>query len=82
MKKISTQWIQRKAVEDYFEFDDILEKLKCINGVKDIKEWLKPTKKSLHDPYLLKNNEEVAIKIVKAIQSNKNICVSYDPDGK
>ena len=75
-------WKQREPIEEYFIFDDILEKLRCIYGVSDINEWLKPTEKSIHSPFLLNNIKDVALKIINAIEENKNICISYDVDSK
>jgi single-stranded-DNA-specific exonuclease len=54
--------------------------LACINGVEDLKEWIQPTEKSVHSPYLLDNIKEVALKVIKAIEQDKNICISADCD--
>jgi single-stranded-DNA-specific exonuclease len=75
-----SNWIQRKPKEEYFLFDEILEKLRCVNGISDLEEWLNPSEKSLHNPFLLKNIKEVALKIIKATEENMNICISYDCD--
>jgi single-stranded-DNA-specific exonuclease len=75
-------WVKKKWIKEPFIFDDVITKLACINGVEDINEWLQPSKKSVHSPYLLDNIKEVALKIIKAIEQNKNICISYDVDGK
>jgi len=61
-------------------FDNIEEKLRCIYGIDDLDEWLIPSEKSVHSPFLLNNIKEVALKIIKAIEKNKNICISYDCD--
>jgi single-stranded-DNA-specific exonuclease len=65
---------------NFFVWDSITEKLANINGVEDIEEWLKPTEKSLHDPYLLDNIQEVAIRIIRGIENNEKLVISGDCD--
>ncbi len=48
--------------------------------MSDLNEWLKPTEKSVHSPFLLNNIKKVALKTIQAIEENKNICISYDID--
>lgn len=60
--------------------DDIVTKLLKIRGVKDTEEFLNPTSKVLHDPYLLGNVVEVSERILKAIKNREKICISADCD--
>lgn len=75
-------WIQKKAKIQYDENDDILYKLAKINGIKDLNEWLRPSEKSLHDPYLLENIEEAGERIVHALRKGQKISIFYDIDCK
>lgn len=74
------KWIKRKPKEEYFDFEDIESKLVSINGIEDINLWLNPSIENTHDPYLLDNIEDAVRRIVRAIENNERICVSYDGD--
>lgn len=78
MKKI--KWQQRKPVRYYFEWDSPIRQLSDIRGIENVSTFLYPTYEVLHDPYLLKNIDIVAHKIIKAISENKKIGLSYDHD--
>lgn len=74
------KWVQTKPRMPYEESDSIIEKLAKIRGIDDIDEFLKPTEKSLHDPYTLKNIEIVRNKILNAIHNHDKISVLFDQD--
>ncbi|NBI31004.1 single-stranded-DNA-specific exonuclease RecJ [Chengkuizengella marina] len=74
------EWIKRKPVKRIKNTDSVLEKLAKIRGIEDLDKFLNPSKNSLHNPYKLKNIEEVTNKIIKAVYQGKRICVSADCD--
>lgn len=74
------KWIQRKPLLPYSEKDSTLEKLAKIRGIEDIDEFFNPTEKSLNDPYLIKNLDVIANRIIKAVYEKELIAISVDPD--
>jgi single-stranded-DNA-specific exonuclease len=75
-----TKWKKREPVEDFFIFDDIKDKICKVRGIDDVNEWLFPTEKSLHSPYLLNNIKKAGQRIVQAINNNEKIVISADVD--
>jgi single-stranded-DNA-specific exonuclease len=71
---------KREPLLQYKDKDNIITKLLKIRGVKDAKEFLTPTAKSLNSPYLLANIQEVADKIIEAVKGSKKITISADCD--
>lgn len=55
-------------------------KLAKINGIKDIDAFLNPLSNVVHSPYLLKNIDLVAERIIKAIKNNEKIFIYGDAD--
>lgn len=49
-------------------------------GVKDIENFLNPTKKCELDPYLLDNIKEGAEMLLRHIRGNSKICLVVDSD--
>ncbi|QOV08363.1 RecJ-type single-stranded DNA-specific exonuclease [Bacillus phage Kirov] len=74
------KWIQRKPKVAPRKNDDIIDAIAKIRGIKDVDNFLSPSANALHDPYLLKNIEDVSNRIIRAIASGERIVVSYDPD--
>lgn len=74
------EWIARKQVIAPNNNDSIVEKIAKIRGIKDVNRFLSPTKEEMFDPYLIKNIEDASNRIIRAIKTNENILVSYDPD--
>lgn len=72
--------IKREPIISYKKSDDILTKLAKIRGIENIDLFFNPDKSVLHDPYLLDNIETAADKIVKALENNYKIGISYDVD--
>ncbi len=54
-----------------------------VDTVEEAREFLHPTLRGLHDPFLLKGMKEAAAKIVSALKEGRRIVVSgdYDVDG-
>lgn len=74
------KWIQRKPKQKILSTDSPTEMIAKIRGIDDVNKFLSPTSDELHNPYSMKNIEEVANKIIKAIKNNLKIVVSYDAD--
>lgn len=79
-EKVKSKFKKRKPILDYSENGTIIEKLARIRGIDHLDSFLDPDESVLHDPYLLKNIQEVANIIIKALNSNKRICISADHD--
>lgn len=76
------KWIRRKERINYdYEKVSPMEKIANIRGIKDYQEFLNPTKKHLHDPYLMLNISEASDRLIQAIEEGQNIVVGYDCDG-
>ncbi|MCY8549407.1 DHH family phosphoesterase [Bacillus haynesii] len=73
-------WIQRKPIRKPNNDDSTLERIAKIRGIKDYQKFLNPTEEELHDPYSMKNIQDASNRIIKAIDKNERIIVSYDPD--
>lgn len=73
-------WIQRKPIRKPNNDDLILERIAKIRGIEDYQKFLNPTEEELHDPYSMKNIQDASNRIIKAIDKNERIIVSYDPD--
>jgi|GEM_PF-1725128 len=73
-------WIQRKPIRKPNNDDSILERIAKIRGIEDYQKFLNPTEVELHDPYSMKNIQDASNRIIKAIDKNERIIVSYDPD--
>lgn len=74
------KWIKRTHNNIIEDNDDLLEVIAKTRDIEDIERFLSPTKDEMFDPYLIKNIEEASNRIIKAIQANERIVVSYDPD--
>lgn len=74
------KWVERTPKDQYVQDDCMLVKLAKIRGIDDLDDYLNPSSKNEHDPYLLKNIEEAAKEIIKAVVAGKRICVSADCD--
>lgn len=74
------KWRLKKPKLNYRENASIVEKLAAINGISEINRFLSPTDSELHDPYLLKNIEEAANRIIKAIMKKEKIAIHADID--
>ncbi|KYC77086.1 hypothetical protein B4092_4823 [Bacillus licheniformis] len=73
-------WIQREPTRKPNNDDSILERIAKIRGIEDYQKFLNPTEEELHDPYSMKNIQDASNRIIKAIDKNERIIVSYDPD--
>jgi single-stranded-DNA-specific exonuclease len=73
-------WVQRKPVRPYKQTDDIITKLACIHGIDDIEEFLEPSSRSLHSPYLLYCIDEARDVIINAINQKHTIGIFADVD--
>ncbi|OJT57676.1 hypothetical protein BFP46_05140 [Bacillus licheniformis] len=73
-------WIQREPARKPNNDDSILERIAKIRGIEDYQKFLNPTEEELHDPYSMKNIQDASNRIIKAIDKNERIIVSYDPD--
>lgn len=73
-------WKLKQPKIPYDEHDSIYEKLAKINGIGDIDEFLNPSEKHTHNPYLLKNIEVLVERIIKAIKNNEKIFIFGDCD--
>lgn len=74
------KWIQKKSFNRFQKDDFIVNKLAQIRGVKDLDEWMNPSSKFVHSPYLLENIDEAVQKIIKAIHTQLNIVIIADID--
>jgi len=77
---LQRKWKQKKPKLSYSDNASIIEKLAAINGIKEIGRFINPTRDELHDPYLLKNIEEAANRIIKAVKTGENIAIHADID--
>jgi len=68
----------KQPKQDYLSFDSTIDKLLSIRGISNKKEWLEPT--FSHDKWLLDNVHDAALMIIKAMEKQSNITVSYDID--
>lgn len=73
-------WIQVKPKRKPNERDSAIEKIAKIRGIEDPQRFLFPSKNELFDPYLIKNVETAANRIIRAISLNEKIVVSFDSD--
>lgn len=73
-------WIQRKPIIVPNEYDSIEEQIAKIRGIEDVERFLNPTQRELHDPFLIRNIDQCADRIIAAIKNNEKILISYDPD--
>lgn len=62
---------------------DLVHEILTARGIKDPDDFLKITKKKLHNPYKLRNMKKAVTKIIDAVQSKKKIGIfgDYDCDG-
>ncbi|MDS7057147.1 DHH family phosphoesterase [Klebsiella pneumoniae] len=74
------KWIQRKSKVALKKRDEVEDKIAKLRGIENVEEFLNPSSNVLHDPYLMKNIEKVANRIIRAVNKGDNICVSFDPD--
>lgn len=75
------KWVKRTPCKRHSSKEDIIIQLAKIHGVdNNIDEFLNPTVKSLHSPYLLLNIDTVRNKILEAIAHNKKIAIFADVD--
>ncbi|MET3209670.1 UNVERIFIED_CONTAM: single-stranded-DNA-specific exonuclease [Paenibacillus sp. PvR008] len=56
------------------------EKLAKINGIEDFNQFLNPSPSHTHSPYLLKNIDAMANRIIKAIKNHEKIIIYADVD--
>lgn len=56
------------------------EQIAKIRGIEDFETFLNPSQDVLNDPYLMKNIEAVANRIIMAIQRDERIVASFDAD--
>jgi single-stranded-DNA-specific exonuclease len=77
---LQRKWKQKKPKLSYSDNASIIEKLAAINGIKEIGRFINPTRDELHDPYLFKNIEEAANRIIKAVKTGENIAIHADID--
>lgn len=74
------KWILREPNEQYKKSDGIFAKLIKVRGIDNVDSYFDPTDDHLIDPYLLRNIDVVAHRIIKAATSGERICVSADCD--
>lgn len=72
-------WKKRSNI-NYDPKQNIVDTLLNVRGIKNKKEFLNPTRKHLHSPYLLKNIEKVAERILQAVKRGELVGVSADVD--
>ena len=75
------EWKQRQPKLEIDPFDEILDQLLKVRGIKDKEAFLNPGKEFLHNPYLMKNMDKATDRIVEAIKNNEKIGISCDNDG-
>lgn len=79
---MAKQWVVREKVSD-----DLVRQILFYRGIKDKKEiekFLNPDyEKYLHDPFLMKDMDKAAERILRAIKDNEKIVIygDYDTDG-
>ena len=76
-------WKQNTLVKKPKGSNTIVENLARVRGIENLEEWLHPTSKNLHDPYSLKNIEELTDIVIESIHKGEkiNIVGDIDSDG-
>lgn len=62
------------------DYDNTYSKLAKINGIENIDQFLNPLSNVINDPYLLKNIDLLAHRIILSIRNRESITISGDPD--
>ena len=88
------KWVKKKEVvlseyeslKNELAIPDVIAKMlisRGVNSFDEAKEFFRPRLENLHDPFLLKDMEKAADRMVKAIKNNDKIIVygDYDVDG-
>ncbi|MEB9467857.1 DHH family phosphoesterase [Bacillus cereus] len=73
-------WVKRESFVRINKKDTIKQQIAKIRGIQDIDTFLNPPENVVHSPYLLKNIEEAAERIISALQNGERIAVSADVD--
>lgn len=74
------KWKLREPVIEYSRDDPVIKKLACVYGVKDVKEFLNPSKKNTHHYSLMKNIDEVVNMILNHANKGHEIVIFADID--
>ena len=84
------KWIIRetdsKKIEEVSQkhnLSPLISKILINKGIEDIGEFLNPTLKKLHDPFLMKDMDKAVERIKTAVEKNEKILIfgDYDVDG-
>lgn len=77
---IDIRWKQRNATKRLSRYDNIYEKLAEINEIDNLDEFLNPDESHTHNPYLLRNIDKLANRIIDALNKEETITIAGDPD--
>lgn len=75
-----SKWVKRYTGTDDEQINNKIKRMAFMRGIKDVKNFLNPSPKSLHDGRLLKNVDKAVEKISNAIWCGDKIGIFGDPD--